>query len=163
MKWLVTGAGGFLGSRVVTKLLNQGEQVRAMVRPASDLSRVAWADRVDVFRGDLRRCPNLAEALEGVDGLVHLAAAVSGTPEEQFASTVVGTEKLLEAMAKSTRGAACSWSAVFPFTTGDGHDIDSTKRLLWSRTGCTSGMATRSPRCGRSDSSASTPIVTGGN
>ncbi|MHC4996361.1 MAG: NAD(P)H-binding protein, partial [Planctomycetota bacterium] len=54
MRVLVTGAGGFLGTRVVASLLERGHAVRAMVRPASDVSRHGWGDRVEVFRADLR-------------------------------------------------------------------------------------------------------------
>lgn len=101
MKWLVTGANGFLGRQVVDRFLNAGDSVTALVRPATDVSGLDWDDRVELFRGDLRKCPNLRDAFDGVDGLVHLAAAVKGSPEEQFASAVVATEKLLTAMSSS--------------------------------------------------------------
>ena len=44
---------------------------------------------------------DLAAAFAGVDVLVHLAAAVTGGEDAQFAATVVGTERLLDAMARS--------------------------------------------------------------
>jgi UDP-glucose 4-epimerase len=99
MKALVTGAGGFLGRHVVEALRGRGVAVRAMVRPATDVGPLEWASDVETFRADLRTSRDLARAFEGVDVLVHLAAAVSGGEDAQFAAGVVGTERLLGAMA----------------------------------------------------------------
>ena len=99
MKVLVTGGGGFLGRAVVDRLMQRGHQVRAIVRPSSP--RPPWPDEVEVFRADLRVEPDLMPAFEGIDAVLHLAAATSGNEDIQFASTVVATERFLEAMAKS--------------------------------------------------------------
>lgn len=101
MKALVTGANGFLGQSVVAALLAQGHSVRAFVRPTTDVQKIGWPDSVEIFRGDLRSARELASAFAGVDVLVHLAAAVTGGDEAQFASTVTGTERLLTAMAET--------------------------------------------------------------
>lgn len=74
--------------------------MRALVRPAAKLSGPLWS-QVDVFKGDLRASRNLTDAFDGVDALVHLAAQVTGGEDLQFAATVVGTERLLGAMAQS--------------------------------------------------------------
>lgn len=103
MKALVTGAGGFLGRHVVAALHAQGHEVRAMVRPAARVEGLGWPSAVDVVRADLRAARDLAPAFEGVDVLVHLAAQISGGEDLQFAATVAGTERLLDAM----RGTAC--------------------------------------------------------
>ncbi|MGH7864644.1 MAG: NAD-dependent epimerase/dehydratase family protein, partial [Candidatus Binataceae bacterium] len=105
MKTLVTGAGGFLGARVVSALLEREHAVRALLRPASGEPPTEWRGRAEIVRTDLRAPGTLDKLFDGVDVLVHLAAMVRGTPEAQFASTVVGTEKLLESMrrAGSTR------------------------------------------------------------
>ena len=99
MKVLVSGAGGFLGRAVVHCLLKRGHDVRAIVRPLSQ--KPAWPDTVEVFRADLRVEEDLASAFDGVDAVLHLAAATSGNEDTQFSSTVVATERFLEAMAKS--------------------------------------------------------------
>ena len=101
MKVLITGANGFLGRRVVLEFLRRGHAVRALVRPAAKVERLAWPDEVELFRADLRASRDLASAFEGVDAVVHLAAGVKGGEDAQFATSVVGTERLLEAMAKS--------------------------------------------------------------
>lgn len=98
MKVLVTGANGFLGRHVVARLLERGHEVRALVRPASP--PCDWASRVDLVQADLR-VGDLVPLFDGVDGLIHLAAAVAGDEDTQFAKSVVGTERLLEAMARS--------------------------------------------------------------
>src|SRR5690348_1110877 len=100
MKVLVSGGGGFLGRAVVACLLERGHAVRAIVRPSSQ--KPPWPDTVEVFRADLRVEEDLAPAFDGVDAVLHLAAATSGNEDTQFSSTVVATERFLEAMSKST-------------------------------------------------------------
>ena len=102
MKVLITGANGFLGRHVVDEFLGRGHEVRALVRPAAEVGRLGWPGEVEVFRADLRASRELASAFEGVDALVHLAAGVKGSEDAQFAASVVGTERLLEAMAATS-------------------------------------------------------------
>lgn len=99
MRVLVTGASGFLGRHVVEALLARGHEVRALVRPASDTASLPWRDRAELVRADLRAGVPPAEVVEGVEGVIHLAASVTGDEDEMFASTVVGTERLLDALA----------------------------------------------------------------
>src|SRR3954454_24761537 len=101
MKALVTGANGFLGRHVVSALLARGIGVRALVRPAACLEPLGWPSSVEAFRADLRTSCQLQRAFVGVDVLLHLAAVVSGGEDAQFVGTVVGTERLLAAMATS--------------------------------------------------------------
>lgn len=102
MNVLVTGANGFLGRHVVAALLARGHRVRAMIRPATRVEPLGWPAPVQVIRADLRSAQNLEAAFEGVDALVHLAASVTGGEDAQFAATVVGTERLLSAMARTS-------------------------------------------------------------
>ena len=124
MKALVTGANGFLGRHVVAALIARGIEVRAMVRPAACVEELGWPASAEVFRADLRTSRELRRAFEGVDVLIHLAAVVSGAEDAQFAGTVVGTERLLEAMANSScrRLVLCSSFSVY--------DYSSTRRTL---------------------------------
>src|ERR1700760_2325583 len=73
MKALVTGANGFLGRHVVDALLARGVEVRAMVRPATQIETLGWPSSVEVFRADLRSSRELARAFDDVDVLIHLA------------------------------------------------------------------------------------------
>jgi 2-alkyl-3-oxoalkanoate reductase len=118
MRALVTGANGFLGRHVVGALLAQGIEVRAMVRPAARLEALGWPSSVEVFRADLRTSRELQRAFEGVNVLLHLAAVVSGGEDAQFAGTVVGTERLMDAMAASAcqRLVLCSTFSVYDYS-----------------------------------------------
>ncbi|WP_406857092.1 NAD(P)-dependent oxidoreductase [Alsobacter sp. KACC 23698] len=102
MKLLITGATGFLGRHVVATALAQGHSVRILIRPSARLDKTPWAKAVAVHRADLRSPHDLQPAFQDVDAVIHLAASVAGNEDTQFASTVVGTENLLSAMALST-------------------------------------------------------------
>lgn len=101
MNALVTGANGFLGRHTVARLLERGHRVRAMVRPASRVEHLGWPEEVEIHRADLRVSADLERAFDSVDVLIHLAACVSGDEDVQFQSSVIGTERLLDAMARS--------------------------------------------------------------
>lgn len=100
MKVLVSGAGGFLGRYVIDRLLERGHSACAIVRPASVVP--AWDARIEILRADLRVHDNLISAFDGVDAVLHLAAANSDNENGQVASTVVATERFLEAMVQSS-------------------------------------------------------------
>ena len=68
MKYLVTGATGEIGSRVVELLLRKSERPGVFVRDPRK-ARSRFGDRVDMFVGDLANPDSLRVALEGVDGL----------------------------------------------------------------------------------------------
>ena len=133
MRVLVTGANGFLGRHVVGALLARGVEVRAMVRPAAHLGALGWPSSVEVFTADLRTSGELRRAFEDVDVLLHLAAVVSGGEDAQFAGTVAGTERLLDAMAASAcrRLVLCSSFSVYDYSaTGRILDEDSPLHLV---------------------------------
>ena len=120
-----------------------------MVRPAARLEALAWPSSVEVFRADLRTSRDLLRAFEDVDVLIHLAAVVSGGEDAQFAGTVVGTERLLDAMASSTcrRLVLCSSFSVYDFSATR---ASSTRiRHFNRRRTFTPAVATPSPNGGR--------------
>lgn len=116
----MTGASGFLGQRLVSTLLRSGHAVRAMIRPDSPFDSIGRFAAAEVFRADLNTTADLAPAFEGVDVLIHLAAAMTGDERSMFAGSVNGTERLLAAMVKSdcrrivlaSTFAVYDWSAV---------------------------------------------------
>ena len=66
--YLITGATGDIGSRVVERLLKRGERPRIFVRHL-EKARARYGDRVDFAVGDLGDRGSLLAALEGVDAL----------------------------------------------------------------------------------------------
>jgi uncharacterized protein YbjT (DUF2867 family) len=72
---LVVGATGDLGGRVVRVLRRQGQDVRCLVRPASDASELR-ALGASVASGDLTEPASLRDACEGVDTVIASATAI---------------------------------------------------------------------------------------
>ena len=93
---LVTGASGFLGWHVARALVERGDRVRALCRPASQIRELD----VERVTGDLRDPESLARAAEGCNLFFHVAADYrlwAKDPHELYESNVDGTRNLLEA------------------------------------------------------------------
>ncbi len=71
---LVTGANGFIGSRLVKALLAEGHRVRCLVRQAGTL----LPPGAETVVGDLLETPGLAEALAGIDTAYYLVHSMAG-------------------------------------------------------------------------------------
>lgn len=102
MQWLITGASGFLGSRLAQVLSARGDAVRCLLRPGSDRA-VLEGTPVEVVIGDITDKASLAAAVAGVDAIVHCAATTSETSPDLDASrrtNVAGTQNLLETAAE---------------------------------------------------------------
>ncbi|MBP1748368.1 MAG: hypothetical protein H6Q52_907 [Deltaproteobacteria bacterium] len=91
---LVTGAGGFLGRRLTEMLVEKGYFVRVLVRKLTNIDPFRDLG-VDVHYGDLRDELAVAEAIDGMDYVVHAAAAQEGDWDTFDATTVHGTERVL--------------------------------------------------------------------
>ncbi|MFI7344263.1 NAD-dependent epimerase/dehydratase family protein [Streptomyces sp. NPDC050085] len=90
---LLTGATGFIGSKVLRRLVGGGAKVRALTRDAAaDLPR---ADGLTWHTADLSEPASLSGAAEGVGTLIHLASVVSGPESECAAVNVRGTTALM--------------------------------------------------------------------
>lgn len=75
MKVLVTGATGYVGGRLVPRLLELGHDVRVMVRDPGRIAARSWSDSVEAVTGDVENAQSLAAATSDVDAayyLVHL-------------------------------------------------------------------------------------------
>jgi len=95
---LVTGATGFVGAHVVTRLLKEGYQVRALARATSDTSHLE-ALPVEIVTADLTDPVSLKRAVTGCRYVVHSAALVSdwASVNEIKQANVTGTSDLLAA------------------------------------------------------------------
>lgn len=114
--YLVTGGAGFIGSNLVRRLLERGENVTIY----DNLSRsgapknLLWLENQfgkDSFRlivGDVRNGDLLAESARNMDVIAHLAGQVAVTtsvtdPREDFECNALGTFNALEAARRSRR------------------------------------------------------------
>ncbi|WEH39241.1 NAD(P)-dependent oxidoreductase [Streptomyces sp. AM 2-1-1] len=93
---VLTGASGFIGSKVLRRVLDQNPAsgVRAVVRgrppEGFDQARLHW------FQGDLTRPGTLEGLCEGADVVLHLASRIAGTEPECAAVNADGTAALVE-------------------------------------------------------------------
>lgn len=107
MKFLVTGAGGFIGSHLVEKCLEMGHEVRAFVRYNSNSSRgwleySALQNHVETFFGDVRDFDSVMRAMQGCDRVFHLAALIGipysyDSPLAYIKTNIEGTYNILQA------------------------------------------------------------------
>jgi dihydroflavonol-4-reductase len=96
---LVTGATGFVGSAVVAYLHEQGYAVRAVVRDPSRAD--VLPDGVERVAADLADADSLVRAMEGCEGVFHLAAAVGMPERESRELNVGGTRRVVEAVRRA--------------------------------------------------------------
>jgi dTDP-L-rhamnose 4-epimerase len=110
--YLITGGAGFLGSYVADALLAGGHRVRALdnLSPqvhGDDAQAPAYLDpEVELVRGDVRDPDKVRSALQGIDAVVHFAAAVGvGQSMYRIAEYTsvnnLGTAVLAEALAEN--------------------------------------------------------------
>jgi len=109
MKYLVTGADGFIGSHVVETLVRQGHDVRAFVLYNS-FGSWGWLDhaakdvkgRFEVFAGDIRDPNGVRSAMKGCVIVLHLAALIAipysyHSPDTSVDTNIKGTLNVVQA------------------------------------------------------------------
>jgi nucleoside-diphosphate-sugar epimerase len=106
---LVTGAAGFIGSRVLQDLLDRGQRnLVCLVRPTSDVSEIEAIlrrrpsnARVDVVKGNLLSRQDCEAACKNTKIILHLAAGIGEKSyPDAFLNSVVATRNLLDASVK---------------------------------------------------------------
>ena len=75
---LVTGATGYVGGRLVPKLLDAGYRVRCLVRDPARLEGRSWHRRVQIVRGDATNAASIEDAFEGVQAAYYLIHGMQG-------------------------------------------------------------------------------------
>src|SRR5262245_49392376 len=99
MKCFVTGASGFIGANLVHELLRRGHEVKALLRPGSDLRGLEGA-QFERVPGDVGDRENLVAAMRGRDVCFHVAASYHLWLRDyapMFAANVQGTRNVIEA------------------------------------------------------------------
>lgn len=94
MRVLVTGATGFIGINLLHALADTKYDCVALLRPGTSGRRLP--DGIETVGGDIRNAESLPPVLEGIDAVVHLAAAVY-PGQDMSGINVDGTATLLEA------------------------------------------------------------------
>ncbi len=99
MKVLVTGATGYVGGRLVPKLVEQGHSVRVLAREPHRLEGVPWHDDVEIIQGDLQVRADVARAVSDVDVLYYLVHSMSSAGDFEVVERRVATLVAEEAKA----------------------------------------------------------------
>jgi uncharacterized protein YbjT (DUF2867 family) len=98
MKVLVTGATGYVGGRLVPKLLEAGHSVRVIAREPHRLDNVPWHNQVEIVKGDLLKSENVRDAVAGQDVVYYLVHSMSAAGDfealERQVATTIATEAL---------------------------------------------------------------------
>lgn len=127
MKYLVTGGAGFIGSHIVSTLLEGGASVRVLDNFSTgkrdnleDLTRQFNGNQLEVLEGDLRDASRVEEAVRGVEIVFHEAAFVSvpqsmDEPQTCFDVNITGTSLLFDAARRAgvRRAVIASSAAVY--------------------------------------------------
>jgi len=116
---LITGATGYIGRHLVTRLVAEGERPRCLVRDTKRAATILPADKVELVQGDTITPVSLAAAIQEVDTIVHAAfitadhkqsagnhyeeTNVQGTRNVIQAAKDAGVQRIIEVSGLGTR------------------------------------------------------------
>lgn len=104
MKAVIFGGGGFIGSSIADRLLADGHELRIFERPRVEPYRTFLpSEKVEWLTGDLLSQHEVAEAIDGMDAVVHLVSSTlpkssNDDPIYDVQSNLVATLQMLNAM-----------------------------------------------------------------
>ncbi len=111
-KYLITGGAGFIGSHLAEALLARGDEVWVIddlsTGAIANLDRARQSDRFHYIIDSIMNRPLLAELIDRIDGVFHLAAAVGvrlifERPVQSIETNIRGTENVLELAARKLK------------------------------------------------------------
>jgi nucleoside-diphosphate-sugar epimerase len=95
MKVMVTGGAGFLGINLIRYLDERGYSLVSL--DIGDFDYPDMKDKITIVKGDIRNEKDVERAMEGVDMVVHCAAALPlYTPKDIYTTDVEGTRMVLK-------------------------------------------------------------------
>ena len=95
MKFLITGGAGFLGINVARYLLERKHEVVSL--DLVDFDYPDCRDKITEVKGDIRDKATVDKAMEGINVVIHTAAALPlYSPEEIYSTDIEGSKLLLE-------------------------------------------------------------------
>ncbi len=100
LKILVTGGTGFIGSKVVKRLVRSGKEVVCLVLPGEQVEELERL-KVEIVNGDLTKKETLIHAFKNVGCVIHLAASI-GSKDSDLVMKVnyEGTKNLIDTIIK---------------------------------------------------------------
>lgn len=103
MKTFITGANGYIGTRLVKRLLRDGHEVNVMIRNPKDATELVNKG-AQLFSGDIFSDKKLLEGMQDCDVVFHLAAFAkpfSKDPDIPYRTNVEGTKSVLNSARKA--------------------------------------------------------------
>lgn len=95
---LVTGGAGFIGQRLIRRLVDEGREIRTLIRPSKRTPQLPQGVPVEAAISSLADERGLRAALVGVDTVIHLAGVTWSDPDANVQTTEAeGTRILLRA------------------------------------------------------------------
>jgi uncharacterized protein YbjT (DUF2867 family) len=91
MKIAVTGATGYIGGRLVPRLLDDGHQVVCLARTPAKLDSLPWRDAVEVRQCDVLDAADVISGLEGCDAAYYLIHSMGSSDDFVDADRVAAT------------------------------------------------------------------------
>ncbi len=126
MKVLVTGATGFVGGNLARLLWRQGHQVKALVRPGSNLLAIEDTG-VEPVKGDILDSDSVDSAVQRCDAVFHCAASYtfwSRDSRQVYKTNVDGTANVLAASSRAGVSRVVYTSTVSTVGSSNGHAAD---------------------------------------
>src|ERR687897_2863209 len=126
-KVLITGGAGFLGINLIRHLLGRGYEISSL-----DVEEFDYPERgkIETIKGDIRDKALVDRAMEGVDFVVHTAAALPlYSPEDIYTTDVEGTRNVLDAALRRGAKRVVHVSSTAVYGIPDHHPLYETDKL----------------------------------
>src|SRR5437588_5597308 len=102
---LITGATGYVGRHLASRLVARGERPRCLVRDTSRAASILPADKVELLQGDTTQPASLETAVDDIETIVHAAFVTAdhkqSTGNSYQETNVQGTANLIKAAKKA--------------------------------------------------------------
>ncbi|MBT6068509.1 NAD-dependent epimerase/dehydratase family protein [Candidatus Peregrinibacteria bacterium] len=127
-KYLVTGGSGFLGINLIRHLMGHGHYVRSLDKEPFDYPE---KDQIDHVLGDIRDAAMMDRVTEGIDIVIHCAAALPLYPPEEIYSTdIEGSRRVMEAAYKHKVDRVVHISSTAVYGIPDHHPLVENDKLV---------------------------------